>query len=83
MTAKSLRIQLKTGVSGAGKLSLKAFNAIYNAVDAGVTDITADADTGARPVEYYTLQGQRVAVPRPGTLVIERRGPHARKIVIR
>lgn len=83
LTVKSLRIQLKTGVSGAGKLGLKAFNAIYNAVDAGVTDITADADAGAWPVEYYTLQGHRVAVPHPGTLVIERRGPHARKIVIR
>lgn len=83
LTVKSLRLQLKSGSTGAGKLQLKAFDAVYDAVDAGVADITVDPDLSAYPVEYYTLQGQRVVQPASGTLVIERRGPRARKIVVR
>lgn len=35
------------------------------------------------PAEYYTIDGIRVAEPRPGTLYIVRRGPHATKLLIR
>lgn len=83
LTLSSVRVQLKTGAAGEGKLRFGSLNAVYNTVDAAVSDISADPDAGQWPAEYYTIQGQRIHSPQPGTLVIERRGPHARKIVVR
>ena len=46
----------------------------------GILDITSpDADA---PVEYYNLQGVRVAEPAPGQVVIRRQGSSAIKTVI-
>lgn len=44
----------------------------------GIADVTA-ADNA--PVEYYNLQGQRVANPAAGTLVIRRQGNTATKVI--
>lgn len=51
---------------------------------AGVENVAADAefDTNA-PVEYFNLQGIRVAAPEAGQLLIKRQGKKAEKVVIR
>ena len=51
---------------------------------AGVENVVADAefDTNA-PVEYFNLQGIRVATPEAGQLLIKRQGKKAEKVVIR
>lgn len=46
----------------------------------GVTDIIADSDPDA-PVEYYNLQGIRVAEPAAGNVYIRRQGDRATKII--
>ncbi len=51
-----------------------------NYVDAGVSDITVDDDANA-PVEYYNLQGIRVANPESG-LYIRRQGYSTSKVVL-
>lgn len=64
----------------------KASDPVYVTVkgmNAGVSDIIADSDNNDAPVEYYNLQGVRVANPTPGSLVIERRGTSTRKVIIR
>ncbi len=50
--------------------------------NAGITNVTADNDSNA-PVEYYNLQGVRVANPEAGQLVIRRQGKNVSKIVVR
>ncbi len=46
-----------------------------------IDDVATDPD--AFPVEYYNLQGIKVADPQPGTLYITRRGPRTSKILFR
>jgi len=46
-----------------------------------IDDVATDPD--AFPVEYYNLQGMKVADPQPGTLYITRRGPRTSKILFR
>ena len=46
--------------------------AVINTVDAPDTDA---------PTEYFTIQGQRVANPAPGQLVIRRQGTRVSKIL--
>lgn len=43
----------------------------------GIEDVAGEADA---PVEYYNLQGVRLANPTPGTIVIRRQGSKATKI---
>ncbi len=51
---------------------------------AGVDGIAADAAVDANaPVEYFNLQGIRVATPEAGQLLIKRQGNKATKVVIR
>lgn len=50
----------------------------YVDVTAGVGAVSADADG---PVEYYSLQGVRLAAPAKGTLCIRRQGSRSEKIV--
>lgn len=47
----------------------------------GIDDITA-AETDA-PVEYFNLQGMRIARPAPGQVVIRRQGASVQKIIIK
>ena len=47
---------------------------------AGVEDITIDADNSNAPVEYFNLQGQRVANPAAGQVYIRRQGTEATKV---
>lgn len=54
------------------------------AANAGVETIAADAVVDANaPVEYFNLQGIRVANPEAGQLLIKRQGNKASKVVIR
>ena len=46
----------------------------------GIDDIELPVDTDA-PVHYFNIQGQRIANPAPGQLVIRRQGSKAVKIV--
>lgn len=46
----------------------------------GVEDITIDANA---PVEYYNMQGMRVANPEKGQLVIARQGEKAVKMIVK
>lgn len=51
---------------------------------AGVENVVADAEFDANaPVEYFNLQGIRVAAPEAGQLLIKRQGKKAEKVVIR
>lgn len=47
---------------------------------AGVEDITIDVDNSNAPVEYFNLQGQRVANPAAGQVYILRQGTAAAKV---
>lgn len=49
----------------------------------GVENVAADAIDANAPVEYFNLQGIRVATPEAGQLLIKRQGNKATKVVIR
>ncbi len=59
---------------------------VYNHVIArgasGIESVGADSDVNA-PVEYYNLQGIRIAQPTPGTVVIRRQGSTATKLLVK
>ena len=48
----------------------------------GIDGVAADADADA-PVEYFNLQGMRVAAPAAGQLVIRRQGDAVSKILVK
>lgn len=48
---------------------------------AGIDDVAADYSDA--PVEYYNLQGVRVANPAPGMIVIRRQGNNVSKILVK
>ncbi|MGN0223328.1 MAG: hypothetical protein ACI4AM_04800 [Muribaculaceae bacterium] len=50
---------------------------------AGVEDIRIDTDNTNAPVEYFNLQGQRVANPAAGQVYIRRQGSEATKVLVR
>ena len=53
----------------------------YVDASAGISDIVADgADS---PVEYYNLQGMRVASPAAGQIVIRRQGSDVSKVIVK
>jgi hypothetical protein len=50
----------------------------------GVKTVNADATSDLNaPVEYFNLQGIRIATPEAGQLLIKRQGSKATKVVIR
>lgn len=51
----------------------------FHASDSGVDEI--GADPAGYPVEYFTLQGVRIAQPERGRLVIKRQGPNVSKVI--
>ena len=53
-------------------------------IQSGVENVAADAEFDVNaPVEYFNLQGIRVATPEAGQLLIKRQGNKASKVVIR
>lgn len=50
--------------------------------EAGIANVVADSDVNA-PVEYFNLQGVRVANPEAGQLVIKRQGKTVSKVIVR
>lgn len=50
------------------------------AAQSGIENVVAEENA---PVEYYNLQGVRVADPQPGTLVIRRQGSKVSKMIVR
>ncbi|MCC8038417.1 MAG: hypothetical protein LIP02_09870 [Bacteroidales bacterium] len=68
---------LQTGTDAEGAVALS--DAYLEAKLSSVISTMAVDDSDA-PVEYYTLQGIRVANPTPGTIVIRRQGSHVTKI---
>lgn len=64
--------------------TLFAQNTKIEAALAGVENVAADAEFDANaPVEYFNLQGIRVAAPEAGQLLIKVQGKKAEKVVIR
>jgi len=49
----------------------------------GVSDIVADGDNAAAPVEYYDLQGRRVSDTPAAGLYIRRQGTQTTKVLVR
>lgn len=49
------------------------------AIDGSAIEEIATENSSEAP-EYYNLQGVKIANPTPGTICIERRGTHARKL---
>lgn len=49
----------------------------------GINDITADDNKVNAPIEYYNLQGMRIAAPVEGQLVIKRQGSKVEKLIVR
>ena len=63
-------------------ISFRCFSAIGGF--AGIENVAADAEFDANaPVEYFNLQGIRVATPEAGQLLIKRQGNKATKVIIR
>ncbi len=58
-------------------IPLTAYN---SAAITGVESITTTPDATTAPIEYYNLQGIRVASPQPGQILIRRQGPNVSKI---
>lgn len=58
------------------------FNGVTSTPDvpAGITDVVADEDAH---VEYYNLQGVRIARPEAGQLVIRRQGRSVSKVIVK
>lgn len=57
---------------------------IEGAALAGIENVAADAEFDVNaPVEYFNLQGIRVATPEAGQILIKRQGSKASKVVIR
>ena len=50
---------------------------------AGIAAPAADAAEADASVEYFNLQGMRVANPQAGTLVIRRQGDKVSKLIVR
>ena len=50
---------------------------------AGVKNVAADLLDENAPVEYFNLQGIRVANPEAGQLLIKKQGAKAQKLIIR
>ena len=49
----------------------------------GINEVKADIDNSNAPVEYYNLQGMRIAAPVEGQLVIKRQGSKVEKLIVR
>ena len=49
----------------------------------GINEVKADIDNSNAPIEYYNLQGMRIAAPVEGQLVIKRQGSKVEKLIVR
>lgn len=49
---------------------------------AGINDVVSDAEDANAPVEYFNLQGQRLAEPAAGQIVIRRQGRNTSKVIL-
>ncbi|MDD6026527.1 MAG: hypothetical protein PUD26_08000, partial [bacterium] len=47
----------------------------------GINEVKADIDNSNAPVEYFNLQGMRIAAPVEGQLVIKRQGSKVEKLI--
>lgn len=69
------------GADGALSLPSQEIAVTTEAANSGISDITAPGCDA--PVEYYNLQGIRVAAPTPGSIYIRRQGSSIKKILFR
>ncbi len=65
--------------NGAQTIKFKALETEYSHFS-GVESVAAGNEANG-PVEYYNLQGIRIANPTPGTIVIRRQGSKATKVI--
>ncbi len=61
------------------------FNGKTNEVETptGINDVVVDGDDSDAPVEYFNLQGIRVARPEAGQTVIRRQGSKVTKVIVK
>lgn len=59
------------------KFSIAAYDVVV-----GIESVISDADANA-PVEYYNLQGMRIAEPAQGQVVIRRQGNNVTKVIVK
>lgn len=52
-------------------------------VTSGIGNISYDTTANDAPVEYFSLQGIRIAAPAPGTIAIRRQGNVVTKVVVK
>jgi hypothetical protein len=83
----SFVLEPKTSVSGteaSGYLQIKSATITLAPISTAINTIAADSnlDDAAAPVEYFNLQGQRIAAPAQG-IFIRRQGNKVEKVVIR
>ncbi|MCC8177344.1 MAG: phosphodiester glycosidase family protein [Bacteroidales bacterium] len=80
LTLNSLKFTFpkSTDYNGAQTITFKALETEYSHFS-GIESVVAGSEANG-PVEYYNLQGIRIANPAPGTIVIRRQGSKATKI---
>lgn len=79
---KSLGLSLGSG-TGTYHVEIPGIRTVYTNYDSAVGNVAVDAVQYDGPAEYFNLQGQRIANPAPGTIVIMRRGSTVTKHIIR
>ena len=53
-------------------------------LETGVIDIKSDyPEDNDKSIEYFTIDGQRLTTPEPGTLIIRRQGSRTDKIIVK
>ena len=74
----------KAWVAGEGvnSVSLKVSIPFDNGTS-GIDNVVVDAEDENAPVEYYNLQGVRIAEPAAGQIVIRRQGSKVEKLLVR
>ncbi len=69
-----------TGFVGIYKTNLQFYPTKIETASSGIEGVTADENA---PVEYYNLQGIRIADPAQGSVVIRRQGSTITKMIVR
>jgi hypothetical protein len=86
-SVSSFVLEPKTSVSGqeaSGYLQIKSATITVAPISTAINTIAADSnlDDAAAPVEYFNLQGQRIANPSNG-IFIRRQGSKVTKVLLR
>lgn len=73
----------QVNITGAGFKMLGLYRREYREPGTGIDAIVADSDNDNAPVEFYNLQGIKVANPANGGVYIRRQGNKVTKVIVR